>query len=55
VLRIRHSFRLMGEFVAYAIVNRSWWLPALACALALLMLLVVVGQTAAPVALYPLF
>jgi hypothetical protein len=55
MLRLRHTGKLLGEFIAYAVVNRTWWVPALGLALAALMLLVVIGQTAAPVALYPLF
>jgi hypothetical protein len=53
--RVRHLFRLSGDFIAYAVVNRAWWVPALTIVVALMTLLVVVGQAAAPVALYPLF
>jgi hypothetical protein len=55
VLRGRHLLRLFGDFGAYAVVNRAWWVPALTLLLALVTLLVVVGQAAAPVTLYPLF
>jgi hypothetical protein len=55
VLRVRHLFRLVADFGAYAVVNRAWWVPALTLVLALVTLLVVVGQVAAPVTLYPLF
>jgi hypothetical protein len=55
MLRLRHLYRLSGHFVAYAALNRAWWVPALTLVLALATLLVVVGQTAAPVTLYPLF
>jgi hypothetical protein len=41
--------------VAYAVVNRAWWVPLLTLILALATLLIAVGQTAAPVTLYPLF
>jgi hypothetical protein len=41
--------------MAYAIVNRAWWVPPLTLLLALAMLLVILGQAAAPVTLYPLF
>jgi hypothetical protein len=55
ILRLRHLFRLSTDFVAYAVVNRAWWVPALTLVIALVTLLVVVGQAAAPVGLYPLF
>ena len=47
--------RLMGEVGAYAVVNRAWWVPPLTLLIALVTLLVVMGQAAAPVTLYPLF
>src|SRR5918911_751218 len=49
VLRARHALRLSRDFAAYAVVNRAWWLPVLTLVLALATLLIVVGQTAAPV------
>ena len=55
ILRLRHLFRLSTDFVVYAVVNRAWWVPALTIVVAVMTLLVVVGQAAAPVALYPLF
>jgi hypothetical protein len=55
MLRARHLFRLSGEFVGYAVVNRAWWVPALTLLLALTAVLIVIGQAAAPVTLYPLF
>jgi hypothetical protein len=55
VLRARHLVRLAGDLTAYAVVNRAWWLPALTLLLALVALLITVGQAAAPVTLYPLF
>ncbi len=55
MLRARHLFQLGGEFVAYAIVNRVWWLIPMMLLLAFATLLVVVGQAAAPVSIYPLF
>jgi hypothetical protein len=55
VLRVRHLVRLSTDFVVYAVVNRAWWVPALALVLALTTALVVLGQTAAPVTLYPIF
>ena len=55
ILRTRHLLRLVGEVGAYAVVNRAWWVPPLTLLLALVTLLVVMGQAAAPVTLYPLF
>jgi hypothetical protein len=55
MLRARHLFRLSGDLLAYAAVNRAWWVPVLTLVLALATLLIAVGQTAAPVTLYPLF
>ncbi len=55
VLRVRHLFRLSGDLVAYAVINRAWWVPALTLLLAMTALLITIGQTAAPVTLYPLF
>ncbi len=53
--RARYTVRLGSEFVAYAVVNRVWWVIPLMVLLALAALLVVVGQAAAPVSIYPLF
>jgi hypothetical protein len=47
--------RLSRDFVAYAVVNRAWWVPALVLVMALATVIIAVGQTAAPVTLYPLF
>jgi hypothetical protein len=55
LLRVRHLFRLSADFVAYAVVNRAWWVPALTLLVAFVTLVIVVGQAAAPVTLYPLF
>ncbi|MBN1530830.1 MAG: hypothetical protein JW895_17345 [Thermoleophilaceae bacterium] len=55
LLRTRHLFRLFGDFVTYAVVNRAWWVLPVTLTLALVTLLVVVGQAAAPVTLYPMF
>ena len=55
VLRLRHFFGLTSDFAAYAVINRAWWVPALTLILALATFLVAVGQTAAPVTIYPLF
>ena len=53
--RTLHLFRLAGDFAAYAAINRAWWVPALTLVLALATALIVVGQAAAPVTIYPLF
>ena len=55
VLRARHLSRLSADFLAYAVVNRAWWVPALTLLVAIATLLITVGQAAAPVTLYPLF
>ena len=55
MLRARYFFGLCGEFVAYAVVNRAWWVIPLMLLLALATLLVLIGQAAAPVSIYPLF
>ena len=55
MLRLRHSFRLAGEFVAYAVVNRVWWIIPLVAVLALVALAVTITQAAAPYTLYTLF
>jgi hypothetical protein len=54
-LRVRHLLRLTGDLMAYAVINRAWWVPPLTLLLALATLLVLIGQAAAPVTLYPLF
>jgi hypothetical protein len=55
LLRLRHTFGLIADVLAYAVVNRAWWVPPLTLLLALATLLVIIGQAAAPVTLYPLF
>ena len=55
MLRTRHFFALCGEFVAYAVTNRAWWVVPLMLLLAAATLLVLIGQAAAPVSIYPLF
>ena len=55
LLRPRHAVRLLGDLLAYAVINRVWWVPPLTLLLALATLLVIIGQAAAPVTLYPLF
>lgn len=55
MLRLRHGVRLAGELVGYAFLNRLWWLLPLLLVLGLASLVIVVGQAAAPVTLYPMF
>ena len=55
MLRIRHFFRLSGDFVAYAVVNRVWWILPLMVILGLIAAFIAVGQAAAPYTLYTLF
>ena len=55
VLRLRHATRLAGDLVGYAVVNRVWWILPLVLLLGIASLLIVVGQAAAPVTLYPMF
>ena len=55
LLRPRHALRLLGDVLVYAVINRAWWVPPLTLLLALATLLVIIGQAAAPVTLYPLF
>jgi hypothetical protein len=53
--RLRYATRLGGEFVAYAVVNRAWWVVPMVILLAVVALAIVVGQAAAPYTLYTLF
>jgi len=55
ILRARHLVRLGADLTAFAVINRAWWVPPLTILLALAILLVIIGQAAAPVTLYPLF
>ncbi len=55
VLRLRHAARLAGNLVGYAVVNRVWWILPLVLLLGIAALLIVAGQAAAPVTLYPMF
>ncbi len=54
-LRMRYMARFSGEIVDYAVVNRVWWIVPLMLVVAIVTLLVVVGQAAAPFTLYPMF
>ena len=55
MLRLRHTVRLGREFVAYAVINRVWWILPLIGVLAVILLAVTVTQAAAPYTLYTLF
>ena len=55
MLRLRHTFRLAGEFVAYAVINRVWWILPLMVVLGLVAVAISVTQAAAPYTLYTLF
>lgn len=55
VLRIKHLFRLFGDFGSYAVVNRVWWILPLMALLGLVVAFITVGQAAAPYTLYTLF
>ena len=55
MLRLRHSFLLIGEIFGYARVNRAWWVLPVFGVLALAMLVAVAGGAAAPWTMYTLF
>jgi hypothetical protein len=55
VLRLRHGVRLCRELIAYAVINRTWWVLPLIVALGAVTLLIAVGQAVAPYTLYTLF
>jgi hypothetical protein len=54
-MRAKHFVGLMNEFLMYSVVNRAWWVLPTALLLAAMMLLITIGQTAAPFTLYALF
>jgi hypothetical protein len=54
-LRARHFFGVVNELVRYSFVNRTWWLLPLMFLAATMILLITIGQTAAPYSLYALF
>lgn len=54
-MRVRHLLGLVNEFVMYSLVNRTWWLLPIMVLMAVMMLLITVGQTAAPYSLYAFF
>jgi hypothetical protein len=45
----------MNELLMYSVVNGSWWVLPLVCLLMAMVLLITVGQAAAPFSLYALF
>ena len=51
----RHGFSLGREFIAYAVVNRAWWVLPVVVILAVAALGVVAGQVVAPYTLYTVF
>jgi hypothetical protein len=53
--RARHGLHLGTELVAYAIVNRAWWVLPVVLALGLAALGVIAGQVVAPYTLYTVF
>lgn len=52
--KLKHSGKLFGEFVAFAKENKVYWIVPLILVLALIALLIVAGQGAAPF-IYTLF
>lgn len=55
VLRLRHSFRLVGEFFAFARVNRAWWLLLVLPVIAVGLVAVSATQAVVPYTVYTLF
>lgn len=55
LLGARHISRFAVDLVLYAVINRVWWIVPLFVLLLTVALLIVVGQAAAPVTLYPMF
>jgi hypothetical protein len=54
-MRVRHLLGLVNEFFMYSVVNRTWWLIPVMLLTATMMLLITIGQTAAPYSLYAFF
>lgn len=52
--KLRASMRLLGEFVGFARANRIYWIVPLVLVFGLVGLIIVVGQTSAPL-VYALF
>jgi hypothetical protein len=54
-MRARHMVGLVNEFFRYSIVNRTWWLIPVMVLMATMLLLITIGQAAAPYSLYAFF
>jgi Family of unknown function (DUF5989) len=54
MLRLRYLFRLLGEILAFARAHKAYWIVPMILVLALVFVLVVTSQGAAPF-LYTLF
>lgn len=52
--KLRHSGTLLREFLTFAREHKAWWIVPLVAVLALIVLLIAVGQTSAPF-IYTLF
>jgi len=52
--KLRHATKLLGEFVRFARANRAYWIVPFVIMLAISGLVIVAGQTAAPL-IYALF
>ena len=52
--RAIHLGRLVRELVMFSVVDRVWWLLPLSMIIALLVLLVGIGQAVAPYTIYPM-
>lgn len=52
---MRHFVGLVGEFVRYSQVNGQWWVAGVALVLAITLVLITIGQAAAPFTLYTMF
>jgi hypothetical protein len=55
MLRLRHAFRLAGDFGHYARVNQAWWLLLIAPIIAFAILAVGGTQVVVPYTVYTLF
>ena len=55
VLRVRHSFRLARELVAFGLLHRALWFVPVVALLFVLVAVLVAGSTAVPYTIYTLF
>lgn len=55
MLRIRHGVRLGRDIVAYAVINRVWWIIPLMALLVLVALAITATHTVVPYTVYTLF